>query len=232
MTLAIPSFPGPEFFASSAWPYFAGAVSGGLLSGALSLLGVWWMSKRLHRMRVLDHARRELKGPVGDYIEWLHALGAEFPAWRKGLIPSFQPGNNRDEYEINRMRKLFVDARSSAWFGKLEEYDFLLGKFSPVINAMWARQAEIGERFHRVLSRIGQWPQLSIEAAEQLEGFAFEQAQLASVFIGQVQSECLKSVVGGKRRRSAKSAPGFQDISGSGRHKSGVPNSLAPAALR
>lgn len=175
---------------------FIGAAIGSAFTGILGLSGVWIMSKRLHRMRVLDHARRDLKGPVAEYIDWLHALGGEFPLWRQDLLPVFRADSPRDQFELNRMRKLFVDPRSSTWFARLEEYEGLLGKFSQVIQAIWHRQAEIGERFHRVLSRIGDQPAMALNAAEQIEALAFEQAQLASDFMDHLQYECLKSVIG------------------------------------
>ncbi len=181
---------------------FIGAVLGSALTGAIGLTGVWIMSKRLHRMRVLEYARRDLKGPVAEYIDWLHTLGGEFPLWRQDLLPVYRSDSARDQFELNRMRKLFVDPRSSTWFARLEEYEGLFGKFSRVIQAIWHRQAEIGERFHRVLSRISDQPALALNAAEQIEVLAFEQAQLVSDFMEHLQFECLKSVVGQRPGRS------------------------------
>jgi hypothetical protein len=179
------------------------AILGGFVTGCICLIGVWLMSKKLHRMRVLDHVRRELKGPVIEYIDWLHTIAGEFPNWRRDLISGFRPQSAQDQFELNRMRKLFVDPRSTLWFARLEEYESLLGKFSRVIQGIWLRQAEIGECFHRILSGIESNTALANQAANKIEKLAFEQAQLASDFIDHLQYECLKSVMGRPPKRTA-----------------------------
>jgi hypothetical protein len=183
----------PFLVGPSPWIGFSwGLALGGMVTGLLSLLAFWLLAKRLQRLRILDHTRLELKGPVIDYIDWLHAISGEFPQWRRDLIPGFQMQSGRDQFELNRMRKLFVDPRSSTWFARLEEYELLLAKFGEVIQKMWRHQAEIGERFHRVLSQVESHSAAASKAAEELEELAFEQSQLAHEFMDHLQYECLK----------------------------------------
>lgn len=197
--------PAPIDWMTSLSPIFSslvGALVGGTLTAVTGLIAMWILSKRLHRMRVLDHARRELRAPMVDYVDWLHALSGEFPLWRRELIPLYRPHLARDQHELNRLRRLFVDPRSSTWFARLDEYSILLDKFDTVVRTMWRQQADIGERFHRVLASIEEDPNAALKAAEELEEIAFEQAQLASEFMDHLQYECLKSVVGRKPRQA------------------------------
>lgn len=184
------------------WAALVSGLVSSVLTSLLALAAVWFMSKRLHRMRVLDHARRELRPPMVDYVDWLHALNGEFPLWRRELIPLYRPHLARDQNELNRLRRLFVDPRSSTWFARLNEYGPMLEKFDAVIATMWRQQADIGERFHRVLTGIEADPEASLRAAEELEVIAFEQAQLVAEFMEHLQYECLKSVIGRKPLRT------------------------------
>lgn len=179
----------------------SGAMVGGVIAGIMTLAVSWRLAKRLHKMRVLDHARRELKAPLTAYIEWLHAVSSEFSQWRVDLIPHYRANHAKDQEQLNRMRALFVDVRNVSWFERLEEYDTLLGLFQKAIKAMWFRQTEIGMTFASVLENIESNPEETLLKAEKLETIAFEQSQLVSDFIYHLQYECLKSIATQKPRR-------------------------------
>jgi hypothetical protein len=145
-----------------------------------------------------DQARKEITIPLSAYREWLTTVTGEFSLWNTDLLPAFISDSSQDQFELNRMRKLYVDSRNSVWLSKLEEYDTMLAKFNPSIKAMWMQQQEINDRFSQVLSNLEKDPPESVKAGKRLETFAFEQGQLVSDFLYHLQYECLRSVATAK----------------------------------
>ena len=187
---------GSAFLASA----ILGGLLGGLLAGLGSICAAYLFARKLFRSKILDLARREIKEPLAEYMEWLTAVAGEFSLWRTDLLPAFLADSTKDLSELNRMRKLFVDRRNSQWLTKLEEYDTILHKFNPVIKAMWFRQADIGEGFHTVFRSLEADPSEAVKAGDRIEALAFEQLQLLSDFLYQLQYECLRSVAASKPR--------------------------------
>jgi hypothetical protein len=189
--------PGATVFFSSA---LLGALLGSLIGGLFAAWAAYTFGRRLFKHRVLDHARQDIKEPLGAYMEWLAAVSGEFSLWHTTLLPSYVPDSPQDEYELNRMRKLFVDQRNSLWFSKLEEYDTLLAKFNPAIKAIWIRQGELNEGFNRIFRLIESDPPEAARLGEKMGEKAFEQTQLVSDFLYQLQYECLRAVASRKPR--------------------------------
>jgi hypothetical protein len=177
-----------------------GSLVGCLAGGLFSAWAAYAFGRRLFRHRVLDHARRDIRNPMNDYMQWLTAVAGEFSLWRTSLLPSYIPDSPEDEFELNRMRKLFVDQRNSRWLSKLEEYGSLLTKFKPAIKVMWIRQTELNEGFNKVFRLIESDPPEAVNMGESLGELAFEQSQLVSDFLYQLQYECLRSVAARKPR--------------------------------
>lgn len=179
-------------------PFLASAVMGGLLGSLIGGIASGWaayaFARRMFRNRVLDHARKEIKAPVGAYMEWLTLVSGEFALWKSELLPSFLADSSQDQFQLNRMRKLFVDQRNSLWITRIEEYDAILPKFSQAVKAMWIRQTEINETFDRVFRNLETDPPEAVKAGERIETLAFEQGQLVSDFLYQLQYECLRDV--------------------------------------
>lgn len=188
---------GKEAFLASA---VLGGLVGSLAGGMASAWFAYAFARRLFRNQVLDHARKELKAPLGAYMEWLATVSGEFAVWKSELLPSFLPDSGQDQFELNRMRKLFVDQRNSLWMARLEEYDAILPSFASVSKAMWIRQTEIAGNFDRVFLNLETDPPEAAKAGERLETLAFEQGQLVSDFLYQLQYECLRSVARRKPR--------------------------------
>jgi hypothetical protein len=177
-----------------------GGLVGGLLAGFAAAVATYIFSRKLFKSKILDHARREIKEPLGAYMEWLTNVAGEFSLWKADLLPAFLSDSTRDIQELNRMRRLFVDQRNSLWLSKLEEYDTLLHKFNPVIRGMWFRQMEINECFNQVFRCLESDPPEALQAGEKIETLAFEQCQLTTDFLYQLQYECLRTVAARKRR--------------------------------
>jgi hypothetical protein len=179
-------------------PFLASAVAGGLLGSLIGGIASGWaayaFARRMFRNRVLDHARKEIKAPMGAYMEWLTQVSGEFAVWKTELLPSFLADSSQDQFQLNRMRKLFVDQRNSLWLARVEEYDAILPDFAPAIKAMWIRQTEIGETFDRVFRNLEADPPEAVQAGERIETLSFEQGQLVSDFLYQLQYECLRDV--------------------------------------
>ena len=184
--------------------FLASAVIGGLLGSLLGGLASAWaayaFARHMFRNKVLDHARKEIKAPLGAYMEWLTTVSGEFALWKTELLPSFLADSGQDQFELNRMRKLFVDQRNTLWVARLEEYDAILPKFSSAIKAMWIRQTEISESFDHIFRNLEVDPPEAVNAGERIETLAFEQGQLVSDFLYQLQYECLRSVAKRKPR--------------------------------
>jgi hypothetical protein len=187
---------GPVFLVSG----LLGSLLGSLVGGLFSAWAAYVFGRRLFRHRILDHAREDIRRPMDGYMQWLTAVSGEFSLWRTSLLPSYIPDSPEDEFQLNRMRKLFVDQRNSLWFSKLEEYDTLLAKFQPAVKAMWDRQADLNAGFDRVFGLIESDPPEAVRMGESLGELAFEQSQLASDFLYQLQYECMRSVASRKPR--------------------------------
>src|SRR3954471_7839228 len=157
-----------------------GALIGSLAGGLSSALAAYTFSQRLFKSKVLDHARKEIKIPLAAYIEWLTTVAGEFALWKMDLLPAYLSESPQDQFELNRMRKLFVDQRNALWINKLEEYDTILSKFNPAIKAMWFRQMELQECFSKVFKNLESDPPEAMKAGERIEELAFEQGQLVS----------------------------------------------------
>ncbi|MEO7957121.1 MAG: hypothetical protein ABIW76_10580 [Fibrobacteria bacterium] len=177
-----------------------GGVVGGLLGGLAVAITAHLFSQRLFKSKVLDNARKDINGPLSAYMEWLTTVSGEFALWKTDLIPAYIPDSTKDQFELNRMRKLFVDQRNQLWFSKLEEYDTLLEKFNPAIKAMWFRQTELHEGFSMVFKSLESDPPEAAKAGERIEGLAFEQGQLVSDFLYHLQFECLRAVASARPR--------------------------------
>lgn len=189
-------------FANSSDAFFlsalAGALTGVIVGGTVTAWASYVLARRMFRNQVLDHARKELKAPLGAYMDWLTTVSGEFAIWKTDLLPSYIADSNQDTFQLNRMRKLFVDPRNSQWLARLEEYDAILPKFTGAIKAMWMRQSEISEHFNRVFASLESDPPDAVNAGERIESLAFEQGQLVSDFLYQLQYECLRSVASRK----------------------------------
>jgi hypothetical protein len=177
-----------------------GGVLGSLIGGLAAAVTTYIFSQRLFKSKVLDNARKDIKGPLSAYMEWLTTVSGEFALWKTDLLPAYLPDSSQDQFELNRMRKLFVDQRNQLWLSKLEEYDTLLEKFNPAIKAMWFRQAELHEGFSMVFKSLESDPPEAVKAGERIESLAFEQGQLVSDFLYHLQYECLRSVATARPR--------------------------------
>jgi hypothetical protein len=189
--------PGGEALLASA---FAGAMAGCLAGGLATAWASHALARRMFRNQVLDHARKELKGPLTDYSEWLAAVHGSFAFWKADLLPAYLPDSGQDQFELNRMRKLFVDQRSALWIARLEEYDAILPNLAPAVKELWMRQTRIAECFDAVFRNIESDPPEAAKAGERLESLAFEQGQLVSDLIYQLQFECLRAIASRKPR--------------------------------
>lgn len=138
--------------------------------------------------------------PLSGYMEWLTTVSGEFALWKTDLLSAYIPDSSQDQFELNRMRKLFVDQRNQFWLSKLEEYDTLLEKFNPAIKAMWFRQMELHQTFSKVFKSLESDPPEAVNAGERIEALAFEQGQLVTDFLYHLQYECLRSVATAKPR--------------------------------
>lgn len=177
-----------------------GGTFGSLIGGLAAAITTYVFSRRLFKSKVLDNARKDIKGPLSGYMEWLTTVSGEFALWKTDLLPAYLPDSAQDQFELNRMRKLFVDQRNQLWLSKLEEYDTLLEKFNPAIKAMWFRQTELHETFTKVFNSMETDPPEAVIAGERIESLAFEQGQLVSDFLYHLQYECLRSVATAKPR--------------------------------
>jgi hypothetical protein len=180
--------------------FLAAALVGGLLGGCAAAVIYYAFSRRLFKAGVMDEARKDIKGPLTGYMEWLTTVSGEFALWKTDLLPAFIPDSDQDQFELNRMRKLFVDQRNQLWLNKLEEYDTLLGKFNPAIKAMWMRQMELHEAFSRVFKHLETDPPEAVRTGERIAELAFEQCQLVSDFLYHLQYECLRAVATARPR--------------------------------
>lgn len=176
----------------------AAFLGGALLSGLFLAMAVHFYSLRIFRWRVLDEVRRELRDPLNRYVEWLHAVSAEFSVWKNGFLLRYAANNPLDQQELNRLRRLFIDARGQSWFNRLEEYEPVLGRFRKAAKELWIRQAQIHEQFHLVFRQLEQNPSAASESGHSLENLAFAQSQLVSDFLYHLQYECLKAVADSK----------------------------------
>ena len=183
--------PGESVFLGTA--LFGGLV-GSLIGGLAAAITTYLFSRKLFKSKVLDNARKDIKVPLSAYMEWLTTVSGEFALWKTDLIPAYIPDSAQDQFELNRMRKLFVDQRNQLWLTKLEEYDTLLEKFNPAIKAMWFRQMELHEGFSRVFKTLETDPPEAVKSGERIESLAFEQGQLVSDFLYHLQYECLRSI--------------------------------------
>lgn len=180
--------------------FLTAAVIGGLMGGLVASLASYFFSRRLFQAKVLDNARKDIKSPMNAYMEWLTTISGEFAIWKTDLLPAYIPDSPQDQFELNRMRKLYVDQRNQLWLSKLEEYDTVLGKFNPAIKAMWMRQMEIQNGFTEVFKSMETDPPEAVKIGERIENLAFEQAQLVSDFLYHLQYECLRSVATSRPR--------------------------------
>jgi hypothetical protein len=177
-----------------------GALAGCLVGGLATILISNIFARRLFKSQVLDQARRDIAGSLSAYQEWLTTVSGEFALWKLELLSAYISDSGHDQFELNRMRKLFVDQRNVLWLTKLEEYDTLLGKFNPAIKAMWIRQMELHDGFSRVFKNLESDPNQTVKAGERIETLAFEQGQLVSDFLYHLQYECLRSIATAKPR--------------------------------
>lgn len=177
-----------------------GGLLGSLFGGLAAVITAHAFSRKLFKSKVLDNARKDIKAPLSSYMEWLTTVAGEFALWKTDLLPAYLPDSAQDQFELNRMRKLFVDQRNQLWLSKLEEYDTLLEKFNPAIKAMWFRQMEIHESFTRVFKAMETDPPEAVASGERIENLAFEQGQLVSDFLYHLQYECLRSVATARPR--------------------------------
>ena len=177
-----------------------GGLIGSLVGGLAAAVTTYLFSRKLFKSKVLDSARKDIKVPLSSYMEWLTTVSGEFALWKTDLIPAYLPDSAKDQFELNRMRKLFVDQRNQLWLAKLEEYDTLLEKFNPAIKAMWFRQMELHEGFSRVFKTLESDPPEAAKAGERIESLAFEQGQLVSDFLYHLQYECLRSIATARPR--------------------------------
>jgi hypothetical protein len=177
-----------------------GALVGTLIGGMAATLTGYVFARKLFKSKILDQARKDITVPMSAYMDWLTTVSGEFALWKTDLLPAYLTESSQDQFELNRMRKLFVDQRNSLWLSKLEEYDTLLAKFNPAIKAMWLRQMEIHEGFSQVFKSLEPDPPEAVKAGESVETLAFEQGQLVSDVLYHLQYECLRSVASAKPR--------------------------------
>jgi hypothetical protein len=189
-----PSDQGGSVFLSAA---LMGGMSGGLGGAALA----YFFSRRLFRSQVMREALQEIREPLAAYMDWLATVSGEFSLWKSDLLPAFVPDSPQDQFELNRMRKLFVDQRNQRWMDVLEAYDTLLARFTPAIKSMWLRQAELHEAFSRIFRNLESDPPEAARGGERLANLAFEQNQLVSDFLYHLQYECLKPVASARPRK-------------------------------
>jgi hypothetical protein len=189
--------PGESVFLGAA---ILGGLIGSLIGGLAAVITAYLFSQSLFKSKVLDNARKDIKVQLSAYMEWLTTVSGEFALWKTDLLPAYLPDSAQDQFELNRMRKLFVDQRNQLWLSKLEEYDTLLEKFNPAIKAMWFRQMELHEGFSRVFKALESDPPEAVKAGEKIEGLAFEQGQLVSDFLYHLQYECMRSVATARPR--------------------------------
>lgn len=174
-----------------------GGMSGGLGGAALA----YFFSRRLFRSQVMREALQEIREPMSSYMDWLETVSGEFSLWKADLLPAFVPDSPQDQFELNRMRKLFVDRRSQRWLDVLEAYDTLLARFTPAVNAIWSRQAELHEAFSRIFKNLESDPPEAARGGQLIENLAFEQNQLVSDFLYHLQYECLKPAASARPRK-------------------------------
>ncbi len=179
---------------SAFWGGLAGMLAGLILGGFLTIWVAYRLSRRVFRTRVLEMARRELREPLHAYMDWLNSVSAEFSIWKSTLLPTFIAESNRDQVELNRMRKLFVDPRNTVWMQRLEEFDAVLGRFRDAVNGLWRRQILISEHFDALFHAIDTDAAESVSRAESLEDIAFDQAQLVGDFLYHLQYESLQGI--------------------------------------
>ena len=179
------------------WMVFASVTAGTLLGGLASCLAAYVFARRLSRIRVLDRFRQEIKETLSAYVDWLGAVAGEFSLWKIHLLPCFLPYSEKDQFELSRMRQLYVDRRNAAWMAKLEEDDLILGKFQAPIRELWSRQSELGDHFILAFKYLESDPPEAARAGEKLEAMAFEQSQAVSDFRYQLQYECLRGLATG-----------------------------------
>lgn len=180
--------------------FLAAALTGGMAGGLAASAASHFLAKRLFRCKVLDHARKDIKVSISAYMEWLATVSGSFAFWKTDLQPAYVPDSAQDQFELNRMRVLFVDQRGQLWLSKLEEYDALLGKFAHAVKDLWMRQVEIQHGFADVFRFMESDPPLAVQAGERIQNIAFDQVQLLADFLYLLQFECLRSVAGGKPR--------------------------------
>lgn len=179
------------------------ALLGGLCGGIGGALLAYAFSRRLFKSGILRDALRDIRGPVAAYQEWLKAVAGEFSIWKTDLLPAFLPDSPRDQFEVNRMRRLFVDLRGQGWLDKLEEYDTVLAKFQPAVRAIGMRQAALQDAFAEAFKNLETDPPEAARAGERIEILAFEQMQLVSDLLYHLQYECLRPVATARPRAPA-----------------------------
>jgi hypothetical protein len=184
------------------WGGLAGMFAGLLIGGFLTIWVAYRLSRRVFRTRVLELARRELREPLHGYMDWLNSVSAEFSIWKSTLLPTFVAESSRDQVELNRMRKLFVDPRNTVWMQRLEEFDAVLGRFRDAVNGLWRRQMLISEHFNTLFQAIDGDAAESVARAESLEDLSFDQAQLVADFLYHLQYESLKGVADSPPKRT------------------------------
>ncbi len=172
----------------------SGLFCGVLLAGAVFAATSHFYSLRIFRWQILDEIRRELRNPMAAYVEWLHAVSAEFSVWKNDFLPHFMPENARDRYELNRLRSLYVDPRGQLWSHRLEEYAPVLQKFQRELAKLKIRQTQIHGDFYAVFQFLDQHPPMAVEPAQRLENLAFEQSQLVGEFMHRLQHDFLTAI--------------------------------------
>jgi hypothetical protein len=180
--------------------FLASALLGGLFGGTLGALLAYLFSRRLFKSEVMRDALRDIRAPLAAYGEWLTTVSGEFSLWKADLLPAFLPDSERDQFELNRMRKLFVDQRSQRWLDKWEEYDSLLAKFGRAAQAIRLRQAGLHQAFAEVFRNLESDPPEAARAGGRIENLAFEQIQLVSDFLYHLQYECLRPIATARPR--------------------------------
>ena len=197
--MVIPVFPsvltGPE-----ASVFLPAALAGGLAGGVAAALCAYGFSRRLFKSGVMREILGDVKPALSDYMEWLATVSGEFSLWKADLLPAFVPDSPRDQFELNRMRQLFVDQRHQRWLDQLEAYDTVLAKFTPAIKAIWLRQAGLMETFARVFRDLEADPPEAAQAGGLIENLAFEQNLLVSDLLYHWQYECLRPVASARPR--------------------------------
>jgi hypothetical protein len=180
--------------------FLASALMGGLFGGTFGALLAYHFSRRLFRSQVMRAALEDIRGPLSAYAEWLATVSGEFSLWKGDLLPAFLPDSERDQFELNRMRKLFVDQRSQRWSDKLEEYDTLLARFGAAAGALRVRQAGLHQAFADAFKNLEADPPEAARIGGRIESLAFEQMQLVSDFLYHLQYECLRPIADARPR--------------------------------